>query len=150
MVVSQMRGFWLVLLLLGGGGVGTALAKPAAIAKMPTKRPADYEVGKRLWKQSCWQCHGEAGAGDGPAAAALIGGVPSLEGKIRGENFDALIKVVRDGRSRMPSYSEDIDDHDARRVLEYLRDTMEGRGPPTEGGEPAAGGDAPGEAAEGQ
>jgi len=97
---------------------------------MPTKRPPDSEVGKKLWAQSCWQCHGEAGKGDGPAAAALPDGVPSLEGTIKGDKFDELVKVIQGGRGRMPAYSEDIDAYDTRRVLQYLRDVMEGKAPP--------------------
>lgn len=109
---------------------GVALAKPDGTSTMPTKRPPDYEVGKKLWAQSCWQCHGEKGLGDGPAAAALPGGVPSLDGKVKGEKFDALVRVIQDGRGRMPAYSEDIDEHDSRRILQYLRDVMEGKTPP--------------------
>jgi mono/diheme cytochrome c family protein len=123
--------------------MGAAFAKPDGTSKMPTKRPPDYEVGKRLWNQSCWQCHGERGKGDGPAAAALPGGVPTLAGKVRGEEFDALVRVVQEGRGAMPAYSENIDEHDTRRILQYLRDVMEGKSAPPpekeakEGDEPA-------------
>lgn len=110
--------------------LGVALAKPDGTSTMPTKRAPDYEVGKRLWKQSCWQCHGEAGKGDGPAAAALPGGVPSLEGKVKGDKFEPLVKIIQDGRGRMPAYAENIDQHDSRRILVYLRDVMEGKAPP--------------------
>lgn len=110
--------------------VGVALAKPDGTSKMPTKRPPDFEVGKKLWTQSCWPCHGERGLGDGPAAAALPGGVPSLEGKVRGEQFNALVRVIQDGRGTMPAYAETIDEHDSRRILVYLRDVMEGKQPP--------------------
>lgn len=109
---------------------GGALAKPDGTSTMPTKRPSDYEVGKKLWKQSCWQCHGEKGLGDGPAAAALVGGVPSLQGKVKGNRFDALVKVIQSGRGAMPAYAENIDEHDSRRILQYLRDTLEGKAPP--------------------
>jgi mono/diheme cytochrome c family protein len=112
--------------------VGAAFAKPDGTSTMPTKRPPDYEVGKRLWAQSCWQCHGEDGKGGGPAAAALVGGVASLEGKVRGNDFDRLVKVVQNGRGAMPAYSEDIDEHDTRRILQYLKDKLEGRTPPPE------------------
>ncbi|MES2642010.1 MAG: cytochrome c [Myxococcota bacterium] len=112
--------------------VGAAFAKPDGTSTMPTKRPPDHEVGKRLWTQSCWQCHGEDGKGGGPAAAALVGGVASLEGKVRGNDLDRLVKVVQNGRGAMPAYSEDIDEHDTRRILQYLKDKLEGRTPPPE------------------
>jgi mono/diheme cytochrome c family protein len=116
-----------------------ALAGPPVVAKtpggppagdkttaMPTKRPSDHDGGKRLYEQSCWQCHGDAGRGDGPAANDIPGGVPSLAGKLDPKQLDALVKVIQDGRGRMPAYSEDIDRHDSRRILVYLREKMDG------------------------
>lgn len=115
-----------LLLLLAFGGA--ALAKPAGSGVMPTKRDEDPEVGRRLYKQSCWECHGAEGKGDGPAAASLIGGVPSLEGKIKDpKDYDALVKVIEEGRGRMPAYQEDIDKHDARRILVFLDELLAGK-----------------------
>ncbi|GDX78317.1 hypothetical protein LBMAG42_01280 [Deltaproteobacteria bacterium] len=94
---------------------------------VPSKRPPDRERGRELWLQSCWQCHGEEGKGDGPAATALPDGVPTLESKVSQAQFDALVKVIQDGKGRMPAYKEDIDKHDARRILIYLQDALQGR-----------------------
>jgi mono/diheme cytochrome c family protein len=127
---SSRTVFGAALALVAALSVGAALAKPDGTSTMPSKRPPDFEVGKRLWTQSCWQCHGATGKGDGPAAAALVGGVPSLEGKIKGAKFDALVAVIQDGRGRMPAYGENIDEHDSRRILQYLKDTLEGKKPP--------------------
>ena len=127
MRLPRLRSWFLVGALLAAGA---AFAKPDGTSTMPSKRPPDYEVGKRLWKQSCWQCHGETGAGDGPSAAAIPGGVAPL--KFKGEEIDAMVLVVQDGRGRMPAYSEDIDKHDSRRILQYVRDMMSGKKPPTE------------------
>lgn len=124
---------------------------------MPTKRPSDHVRGKELYDAMCWQCHGKAGQGDGPAAASLLGGVPTLQGKVvTGDKEDidrqeALVDVVQNGRGRMPAYAEVVDRADSRRTLVYLRDTFEGRGDGEDDGAddgPAEGGDAPG--AEGQ
>lgn len=115
----------LLLLLLTASA---AHAKPDGTSTMPAKRLSDFDAGKRLWKQSCWQCHGPTGHGDGPAAGALAGGVPPLV--LRGEDFDALIRVIQDGRGKMPAYSENIDEHESRRILGYIRDVMAGKGPP--------------------
>ena len=38
----------------------------------------------------------------------------------------------------MPAYSEDIDKHDSRRILQYIRDTMAGVRAPAEPKEDAA------------
>ena len=99
-------------------------AKPASKpgdSTMPGKRPPDAEVGERLWKQSCWMCHGKAGQGDGPAAAALPGGVPSLEGKAGKERNSENVRIIQEGLGRMPAYAETIDRHDTKRILVYLR-----------------------------
>ena len=108
-----------------------ALAAPEkSTTTVPSKRPPDPEVGKRLWTQSCWQCHGETGKGDGPASSSVPGGVPAWEAKLQDEDFARLIDVIEDGRGRMPAYAEVIDRHDARRILVYLRDLGEGKPPP--------------------
>lgn len=94
---------------------------------MPGTRPSDRERGRELWLRSCWQCHGEEGKGDGPAAAGLAAGVPTLVGKVPPEAFDRLVTLVLDGRGPMPAYREDIDKHDARRIFVYLQDATQGR-----------------------
>ena len=96
-----------------------ALGWPAT-AGQPTKRPTDVEKGESLWERSCWQCHGERAAGDGPAAAALPGGVPSLVGQVPEERWDALVQVIMTGRGPMPAFAEELDKRDARRILKYL------------------------------
>lgn len=101
--------------------------KSPAKSTVPSKRPPDRERGRDLWLQSCWQCHGEQGKGDGPAATALPEGVPTLESKVSKEKFEALVKVIQDGKGRMPAYKEDIDKHDSRRILIYLQDALQGR-----------------------
>lgn len=113
------------LVVLAEVPVATA-ASPKTIAKVPESRKPDRERGRDLWLQSCWECHGTEGKGDGPAAAAIPGGVPSLAGKISEDKFDDLVALVEDGRGRMPAYREDIDKHDARRILQYLRDALAG------------------------
>ncbi len=102
-------------------------SKPNGDSVVPTKRPPDVDVGRRLWQQSCWQCHGKAGAGDGPAAKALPDGVPPLTGKVKEAGFDAMVRIIQDGKGRMPAYAETIDKHDSRRILVYLQERMEGR-----------------------
>jgi mono/diheme cytochrome c family protein len=111
--------------------VTTLVVPPATgaptVKSMPTTRPSDRERGRELWLRSCWQCHGEEGKGDGPASAAMVGGVPTLVGKVPPEDFDRLVTLVLDGRGAMPAYREDIDKHDARRILVYLQDALQGR-----------------------
>jgi mono/diheme cytochrome c family protein len=107
--------------------VDPVAAKANGDSVVLTKRPPDVDVGRRLWQQSCWQCHGKAGAGDGPAAKALPAGVPPLTGKVKEAGFDAMVRIIQDGKGRMPAYAETIDKHDSRRILVYLQERMEGR-----------------------
>lgn len=119
-----------LLSCLAGLLVGLALLASSAggaLAGMPSTRPSDRERGREIWLESCWQCHGESGKGDGPAAAAFAGGVPTLVGKVPPAEYDRLVTVVLDGRGRMPAFREDIDKHDARRILVYLQDALQGR-----------------------
>lgn len=92
----------------------------AVLAGMPTKRPEDHVRGRTVFMQSCWQCHGASNNGQGPAAEALVGGVPDLRGKMSEDRFDALIPIILEGKGKMPAYAEEMDKHDARRVLVYL------------------------------
>ncbi len=93
---------------------------------VPTKRPTDQETGQTVWAQSCSSCHGPKGLGDGPLAAAL-GGVKTLKGAITPATLDAMTGVVRNGKDKMPAYSETIDAGDTRRILEWIRDISDGR-----------------------
>ena len=107
--------------------VDLVASKPNGESVVLTKRPPDVDVGRRLWQQSCWQCHGKAGAGDGPAASAMPKGVPPLTGKVKEAGFDAMVRIIQDGKGRMPAYAETMDKHDSRRILVYLQERMEGR-----------------------
>jgi len=124
--VSATR--WLpagLALALGVTAAGLAFAADTT-STVPTKRPPDQEVGQSLWLQSCAACHGGKGLGDGPLAAAL-GGVKTLKGAIRPDTIDGLTGVVRNGKDKMPAFSETIDAGDTRRVLEWIRDIADGK-----------------------
>jgi mono/diheme cytochrome c family protein len=76
-------------------------------------------------------CHGKNADGDGPAAAALPDGVPSLVGQIPATERDALLDTIMNGMGSMPAFSEELDRRDARRILTYL-DKLENTPPPDE------------------
>ncbi len=112
--------------LVGLLAFASASAFAADTFSVPSKRPPDQEVAQALWVQSCAECHGAKGLGDGALAAAL-GGVESLNGRISTDNINAIIDVVRNGKGKMPAYSETIDAGDARRILEWIRDISSGK-----------------------
>jgi mono/diheme cytochrome c family protein len=105
---------WLVCLLM-------MFTTSLAGAAVPKKRGSDYDEGKKIWKRSCWQCHGKKAEGDGPAAAAIAGGVPTLRGGVvvKPKRND-LIRSVLGGKGLMPSFAEELERPDAKRVLIYL------------------------------
>ena len=111
------------------------LAGSAQAADPPKKRLSDYEEGKKIYRRSCWQCHGQDAAGEGPAAAALPDGVPTLRGGIvTRERRDEFIRSILNGKGLMPAFSAEIERQDAKRVLIYLEkyDQRDGREPEAE------------------
>lgn len=104
---------------------------PLAFAAQPKKRPEDPAAGKEHWDRSCWQCHGKLNDGQGPAASALLGGVPDLRGTITPESYDALVPVILEGKGLMPAFDAEINNHDAKRILIYLT-KLDTDGPPKE------------------
>ena len=97
------------------------LAGSATAADPPKKRLSDYEEGKKIYRRSCWQCHGRAADGEGPAAAALPEGVPTLRGGVvTRERRDELIRSILHGKGLMPAYSAEFERQDAKRILIYL------------------------------
>jgi high-affinity iron transporter len=89
-------------------------------SKMPTKRPSDADRGEELYLRHCVQCHGPTGAGNGPAAAAMVRPVPDLRGKLDKANRELQVSVVMKGRGAMPGFGTSFDEHDARRLLKYF------------------------------
>lgn len=100
-------------------GIGILALSSVALAGRPSKRPSDDERGKELYTRHCLSCHGPTGGGDGPAAAAMVGGVPDLRGKIAGDRLDTQVTLVLDGKARMPSYENSFDKYDAKRLLNW-------------------------------
>ena len=97
-----------------------ALVGVADAQQQPAKRLPDLERGAELYLRHCVQCHGVAGAGDGPATAALVAPVPDLRGGIDKGDIDAIAKIVLAGRGAMPAFEMSFDRYDARRALRYL------------------------------
>lgn len=111
-----------------------------AYAGRPTKRLSDDDRGKQLYDRHCVQCHGAKGAGDGPAAAALVHPVPDLrDGKLTFTNREAKAAVVLDGKNAMPSFETSFDRYDARRVLRWMEKQANGT---SDAGQPAEAPDA--------
>jgi high-affinity iron transporter len=57
------------------------LLGPDASLDFPT-RPVDLAAGRAIYAQRCASCHGDSGAGDGPAAAGLDPAPPALSDRV--------------------------------------------------------------------
>lgn len=107
------------LLLLTLALLALAALVPARAA-LPTKMPEDKVRGRQIYRESCWQCHGWTGEGNGPVSAALPTPAPPLAGRVQKDDFDALVKLIQQGKGDMPSYSQIMDTYESRRILVWL------------------------------
>ena len=96
-----------------------SLLMSQALAAQPKSRPPDKERGEDVYERSCWYCHGEKALGDGPAAKAMTVPVPALAGVDLAQK-DAMVEIILNGRGDMPAFREEIDIHDARRIMVWL------------------------------
>lgn len=114
-----------------GFAVAVALAASPAFADDDTN-------GGNMYRLYCASCHGESGAGDGPVAPALIGGVPDLRVLERNNGGifpEAVLRTVIDGRRTlrahgsyaMPVWGRDLSatggdaGETIKGIVEYLR-----------------------------
>jgi len=107
------------------------LAVAVALAAVPTLASADgnAEKGKTVFTQFCATCHGNAGKGDGPAAAALTPKPRDLTDKayLSGLKDDYLTKVIKNGGTAvgksalMPPWAASLKDGDVVDVIAHIR-----------------------------
>ncbi|MCW5693151.1 MAG: cytochrome c [Pseudolabrys sp.] len=122
-----------------------ALAVAAVAAGLaPAARADDAAAGAAEFKARCAACHGETGAGDGPAAAALRSPPPDLRQLARNNDGvfpEKVLETVIDGRKtirahgnfEMPVWGRELSqasgDADAARrvsaVVRFLRDIQQ-------------------------
>ena len=93
------------------------------LGEVPKKLPPPKERGENLYKELCWQCHGEQGKGDGPLTQHLGQKPKDISGNdIKDEK--AYIDIIQVGKGKMPGFEQVIDRHDSRRILLWLRDPV--------------------------
>ncbi|MFW5926553.1 MAG: c-type cytochrome [Wenzhouxiangella sp.] len=90
---------------------------------------ADPEAGEAKFKQLCATCHGDAGKGDGPAAAGLDPKPRDMSDTEWQESVDDehLRTVITEGEpavglsSTMTAFGHALDDDDLDNVIAYIR-----------------------------
>jgi mono/diheme cytochrome c family protein len=82
--------------------------------------------GKELWDKNCAACHGKDGKGD-TKMGKKVGVKDYSDAKVQAELTDAkalkAIKegVTEDGKEKMKSFAEKVNDEEAKALVAYLR-----------------------------
>lgn len=87
----------------------------------PAVSQADPELGTHVYRDRCAQCHGEKGAGDGPAANRFP--IASTNFQAERESYEADLKVVRDGIEGTPMapWGGQLSEQEMSAVAHYVR-----------------------------
>ena len=90
-------------------------------ARPPTQDAATAAVGKALFMATCASCHGNNGAGNGPAAGALAPGPTNfhLKKPTEARAWDALANGVPG--TAMPPWQNQLNEDERRDLVEFVR-----------------------------
>lgn len=102
------------------GALALVAVQGGAVAKeWVSQRKSPQERGKLFYEQSCMSCHGEKGAGDGPATAALVAEVPNLS-EIPKKKIEGYVGVVLRGKGAMPAYEQTYTREEATDIINHM------------------------------
>jgi mono/diheme cytochrome c family protein len=82
------------------------------------------EAGATVFATNCATCHGESGAGDGPAAVGLDPKPADLsEDHVQGNTDGALFYIITNGRedTAMPAWEAIVSEEDRWNVVNFVR-----------------------------
>jgi cytochrome c6 len=84
-------------------------------------RAADGESAKKIFLEKCAMCHGADAAGNTPIAKELK--VPDLRSPQTQKLADPeLIKIVTEGKGKMPPFKEKLSEEQIRELVAYIRE----------------------------
>jgi hypothetical protein len=81
---------------------------------------ASMENGRKYYQINCAVCHGDTGAGDGPATKLGVPGISLVMDITKGRSDGYIFGMIRNGRGLMPSYNR-IEEPDRWDVVNYIR-----------------------------
>lgn len=121
-----LSGFVSVLVLSGSGHIQTPkwVAPPEADGfKNPfIENVKATDKGRKIYQKLCWTCHGKAGKGDGPAAAALtIAPADFSEEIIQSQSDGAIYWKITQGRGEMVAYKSTLTDDQRWMLVNFIR-----------------------------
>jgi mono/diheme cytochrome c family protein len=128
-MTRKSKAAWILAVAFTGAAAQSAAheehwSAPAAAAKR--KNPvsaslASIEQGKQLFAQNCASCHGPAGRGDGPAAAALKP-QPANLAIMAGHHSDGdLAWKIANGRGAMPPWKGMLSENQIWILVNYIK-----------------------------
>lgn len=88
---------------------------------LPTSADA-VKKGHNIFRRDCEQCHGRVGHGDGQLASTLPIKPADLSGdKVQSQSDGALFWKINEGRGRMPTTQNTLNDNERWSVIEFIR-----------------------------
>jgi mono/diheme cytochrome c family protein len=103
----------------------------AGTANPTPVNPASLANGRKFYSINCAVCHGDTGAGNGPAVRYGMAGINLLGPATQARTDGYIYGVIRNGRGIMPTYNR-IEELDRWDVVNYVR-ALQGRTPNTAG-----------------
>jgi mono/diheme cytochrome c family protein len=87
-------------------------------------QPDEIALGQTIWNTNCAECHGAAGAGDGPRATELDAPVSNLAQPetLIDRSDSVLFNIITQGKGEvMPAFGNQLDETQRWQVIAYLR-----------------------------
>jgi mono/diheme cytochrome c family protein len=92
----------------------------AAVPNPTPVSPASLENGRKYYSINCAVCHGDTGAGNGPAVRYGMAGISLLGGTTVARTDGYIYGMIRNGRGIMPAYNR-IEEAARWDVVNYVR-----------------------------
>jgi mono/diheme cytochrome c family protein len=112
-----------LIVVMTGGARAQEWKAPAEAkaAKNPVAKAAGMKDGKAPYESNCAVCHGKAGRGDGPGAAALNPKPRDLSSKaIQAQADGEIFWKISEGRGAMASWKH-LPEKDRWSLVHYIR-----------------------------
>lgn len=108
---------------------GRPIAAAVGIADGPRSFRQQSDA-KTLFAQRCAACHGQAGAGDGPAASALTPRPTNFADTVfqAARTDQQLTAVITEGKLPMPAFRDQLSATQIKALVDYIRQLGRGRG----------------------